>query len=126
MKRNKVKLFGDGEIEFYIDEENKDNIIDFLDEKGMDKLRHIFSRICNGKQPPKDVYSQENYDKNIKDVTAIKFKGTSFNNARIYCKDYGKNKPRIIVLSELLKSKKQKKLTHKEKSLIKKVNDYDY
>jgi hypothetical protein len=59
-------------------------------------------------------------------VTAIKFKGTSFNNARIYCKDYGKNKPRIIVLSELLKSKKQKKLTHKEKSLIKKVNDYDY
>jgi hypothetical protein len=32
----------------------------------MDKLRHIFSRICNGKQPPKDVYSQENYDKNIK------------------------------------------------------------
>lgn len=95
MKRNKVKLFGDGEIEFYIDEENKDNIIDFLDEKGMDKLRHIFSRICNGK-PPKDVYSQENYDKNIKDVTAIKFKGTSFNNARIYCKDYGKNKPRII------------------------------
>jgi hypothetical protein len=49
MKRNKVKLFGDSEIEFYIDEENKDNIIDFLDEKGMDKLRHIFSRICNGK-----------------------------------------------------------------------------
>jgi hypothetical protein len=42
MKRNKVKLFGDGEIEFYIDEENKDNIIDFLKEKGMDKLRHIF------------------------------------------------------------------------------------
>jgi hypothetical protein len=32
----------------------------------MDKLRHIFSRICNEKQPPKDVYSQENYDKNIK------------------------------------------------------------
>jgi hypothetical protein len=55
-----INSFGDGEIEFYIDEENKDNIIDFLKEKGMDKLRHIFSRICNGKQPPKDVYSQEN------------------------------------------------------------------
>ena len=62
----------------------------------------------------------------IKNVTAIKFKGIKFNNARIYCKDYAENKPRIIILSELLKSKKQTKLTEKEKNLIKKVNGYDY
>jgi hypothetical protein len=125
MKRNKVKLFDGNEIEFYIDEKNKDSIIDFLKEKGKDKLSRIFSKINNGK-PPKGVYESEDYDNSIKNVTAIKFKGRKFNNARIYCKDYAENKPRIIILSELLKSKKQKKLTHKEKNLIKKVNDYDY
>jgi hypothetical protein len=32
----------------------------------------------------------------------------------------------VKINQELLKSKKQKKLTYKEKSLIKKVNDYGY
>jgi hypothetical protein len=125
MKRNKVELHISSEIEFYIDEKNKGSIIDFLGEKGKKKLSYIFSRINNGK-PPKNVYGSENYDNSIKNVTAIKFKGIKFNNARIYCKDYAENKPRIIILSELLESKKQTKLTGKERNLIKKVNDYDY
>ncbi len=125
MKRNKVKLSGNSEIEFYIDEQNKDNIINFLGDKGVERLGYIFSRICKGK-PPKDVYSSENYDNSIQNITAIKFKGSQFNNARIYCKDYNEGKSRIIVLSELLESKKQNKLTQKIKNLITKVNDYDY
>ncbi len=127
MKRNKVKLDNCGDIKFYIDEENKDKINNFLKGKkgGIKKLRHIFAIICNGK-PPKDVYEYENYNNNIQNVTAIKFKGTNFNNARIYCKDYDENKPRIIVLSELLESKKQNELTKKIRNLIKKVNEYDY
>ena len=125
MKRNKVKLQDCGEIEFYIDKKNQDNIMDFLKEKGRKKLLYIFLIINKGK-PLKSVYEIESYDNSIKNVTAIKFKGRGFNNARIYCKDYDKNKPRIIVLSELLKSKKQNNLTPKEKNLIKKVNDYDY
>lgn len=125
MKRNKVKLHSSDEIEFYIDEKNKDDIIDFLKKKGVERLRYVFSIICNG-SPPKDVYSLENCDNSIENVTAIKFKGKSFKNARIYCKDYDKSKPRIIILSELLESKKQNKLTYIEKNLIKKVNNYDY
>ncbi|WP_158009388.1 hypothetical protein, partial [Bathymodiolus thermophilus thioautotrophic gill symbiont] len=74
----------------------------------------------------RNVYSSENYNDDIENITAIKFKGKVFNNARIYCKDYYDNKLRIIVLSELLISKKQTKLTHKERNLINKVNDYDY
>lgn len=125
MKKNKVELHISSEIEFYIDKENKDSIIDFLGETGKTKLSYIFSRIKKGK-PPKDVYGSENYDNSIKNVTAIKLKGINFNNARIYCKDYAENKPRIIILSELLKSKKQTKLTEQVRNLIKKVNDYDY
>ncbi len=125
MKRNKVKLDNCGDIEFYIDKKNQAKIKNFLGKKGKEKLSYIFSRICKGK-PPKDVYGKENYDASIKNVTAIKLKGKSFNNARIYCKDYDENKPRIIVLSELLKSKKQNELTKKERNLIKRVNEYDY
>lgn len=125
MKRNKVELQDYGEIVFCIDEENKDSIIDFLKANGKKKLNNIFSKIYNGK-PSKNVYSSAKYDNSIKNVTAIKLKGKNFNNARIYCKDYDENQPRIIILSALLKSKKQNKLTYKERNLIKKVNDYDY
>lgn len=59
-------------VEFYIDEENKGSIIDFLGVEGKKKLSRIFSRINNGK-PPKNVYNSENYDNSIKNVTAIKF-----------------------------------------------------
>jgi hypothetical protein len=96
-----------------------------LKEKGKKKLQNILLRIKE-KTAVKDVYSSENYNNGIENVTAIKFKGRRFDNARIYCQDYYENNLRIIVLSELLASKKQNKLTHKEKNLIKKVNDYDY
>ncbi len=125
MIRNKVKLLGFDKIVFYIDEENQSEIINFLKEKGIKKLHRFFLRIEEN-TATRNVYSSENYDNSIKNVTAIKLKGKEFNNARIYCKDYNQNKPRIIVLSELLASKKQNKLTQKEKNLIKKVNDYDY
>ncbi len=125
MIRNKVKFSDCVGIEFYIDEENQGKIFIFLKGKSKERLRYIFSRICKGK-PPTDVYSSENYSDNIKNVTAIKFKGRKFNNARIYCKDYNDRKPRIIVLSELLTSKKNNKLKHGERNLIKKVNNYDY
>lgn len=85
----------------------------------------IFLRIKE-RTAAKDVYSSENYDASIKNITAIKLKGKKFNNARIYCKDYDENKTRIIILSELLPSKKQTKLTQETRNLISKVNDYDY
>ncbi|CAC9434702.1 hypothetical protein [uncultured Gammaproteobacteria bacterium] len=125
MKRNKVKLLSYSEVEFYIDEQNKDEILNFLKEKGKKKLQNILLRIKE-KTAVKDVYSSENYNNGIENVTAIKFKGKRFDNARIYCQDYYENNLRIIVLSGLLASKKQNQLTHKERNLIKKVNDYDY
>jgi hypothetical protein len=54
MKRNKVELHIFSKIVFYIDEKNKDSIIDFLKEKGKDKLSRIFSQINNGKPPKVD------------------------------------------------------------------------
>lgn len=125
MIRKKVKFENINTIEFCIDENNKDVIVDFLQEKGHTKLQYIIQQIAN-KTATKNVYSSENYNNDIKNITAIKFKGKAFNNARIYCKDYKKNEKRIIILCELLPSKKQDKLTRIEKNLIQKVNDYEY
>lgn len=125
MLRNKVKLPFFSTIYFYIDAKNETEIMDFLKDKGTKRLQHIAQQI-NAEVATKDVYSNENYNKDIKYVTAIKFKGKHFNNARIYCKDYKIGEQRIIVLCELLKSKKQNKLTQQETNLITKVNNYDY
>lgn len=128
MSKNKVKLPHYGQISFYIDENNQEEIFNFLAQKGKgnSKLQIILHKITN-KVVTKDEYSKEEYTHNIKNVTAIKLKGKRFNNARIYCKDYLRyDGKRIIVLSELLKSKKQNDLTYKEKTLINKVNSYEY
>ncbi|CAB9543083.1 hypothetical protein BROOK1789C_683 [Bathymodiolus brooksi thiotrophic gill symbiont] len=65
MKRNKVKLPNYSEIELYIDEKNKDKILNFLKEKGKKKLQNILLRIKE-KTAVKDVYSSENYNNGIK------------------------------------------------------------
>lgn len=123
--RNKVKLTNIKDICFYIDEENAEIIYDFFKDKFSKKLGYIFTQIAND-VATNNVYSNENFKKNIKNITAIKLKGKTFSNARIYCKDYKIAEQRIIILCELLTSKKQNKLRQKEQTIITRINDYDY
>lgn len=133
MKRYKVKFEEINGTIFDIDvnecgEEgrNVDKIISFLkDEKAKKKLRHIIELISKGEKN-NNVYGPENFNESIKNITAIKFKGKKFNNARIYCQDNEGDTPRVIVLCELHRSKKQDKLTEKERNIITRINDYDY
>ena len=126
MHRDKEKIGIINSLHCYIDIKNSENIKNFLQDKGWKKVSGILSYIADG-SATKNVYSTENYASNIKDVSAIKLKAKQFTNARIYCKDYKNSKgQRVIILCELLKSKKQDKLTKKEKTLIDKVNNYDY
>ncbi|OJA03290.1 hypothetical protein, partial [Bathymodiolus thermophilus thioautotrophic gill symbiont] len=64
MKRNKVKLIAYAKIAFYIDEKNKDEILNFLKEKGKEKLRNILLRIKE-ETATRNVYSSENYNDDI-------------------------------------------------------------
>jgi hypothetical protein len=52
-------------------------------QKGKKKLQNILLRIKE-KTAVKDVYSSENYNNGIENVTAIKFKGRRFDFARQY------------------------------------------
>ncbi len=123
--RKKIKIGQINSIMFFIDEVNKKNIEGFLKDKGQKKLQEFLVKIANNVATV-DIYGQENFNSSIKNVTAVKFKGKYFNNARIYCKDFYLGEKRIIVLSELLKSKKQNNLGKNEKNSINKVNKYDY
>lgn len=122
--RKKIELTAIGDIMFYVDENNDGDIRRFFRDD-FSKLQKKLHKIAN-KIATKDEYGSENYNNQIKNVTAIKFKGRWFGNARIYCKDYYLNSQRVIVLSELLHSKKQNKLRQREKTLINRVNSYDY
>ncbi len=127
MIRKKTEFAEINNITFFIDSKNEKSIRNWSNEKnqeGKDKIQYIITRIVKN-SATKDMYSKENYSNKIKNVCAIKFK--SINNSRIYCKDYiDSNNKRVIILSELLKSKKQDELTQKERNIINRVNNYDY
>ena len=121
--RKYIEICKENNIIFAIDEQNYEEITNFLAEKDLaGKLQRIFEHIIRG-SAVKDIYEYYlQYQ-----VGAIKFKGKKGNNARIYCKDYkGDDENRIVILCELLKSKKRKKILAKTKTLINKVRSYEY
>ena len=112
---------------FAIDKDNSDKIKKDLEriKVNTDKIgKHYFNAIAENRCTT-DKYSQENYGQEIKNVTALKFKGKSTNNARIYCKDWKEGNNRIIVLCEFY-IKKQTKLNQKIKNIIKRISQYEY
>ncbi|MGI9344905.1 MAG: hypothetical protein ACR2PW_01405 [Gammaproteobacteria bacterium] len=95
------------------------------DGKHLRKLHRYFDLVDAG-QAPKTVYSKESAGKQFLRCSAFKFKGKSSGNARIYCLDQmDPNGCRIIIMCAL-HYKKQKKLTHKEISILSRVNGYEY
>ena len=110
-----------------IDVENKKKILDYLtqDERHKKKFR-VFCDLFLGKLRIHDLYGKEAIDSKTKGVTAIKFFKRNEND-RIYCKEIElKDTKLVIVMSELLTKKKNKKLKQREKNIIKKVGSYTY
>ena len=131
MKRNAVlyRSSKNGSKAFYIDEENADEIIDFLNSSKAyaKKFELILEFILEHHRPPRDLYDKENFEKGCEHVTAMKpAKGRR--NPRIYCQQYTDNDREVfvIVASELLKKKKSESLSEKEKNIIRRVASYQY
>ena len=112
---------------FAVDEKNRDEIIKNLKAIRLDvsKMKDLYFDLIVKGTCSKDKYSQENYSNVIENVTALKFKGKSKNNSRIYCKDFKKENKRIIILCEFHK-KKQNKLLMRERSIISRINKHEY
>lgn len=125
MTRKRNFLYTNAQARFFIDCEHEREILGFLGVKGWNKLKRYMLLISKNKAA-KDIYSKEQINPKTAEVTAIKFKGGYYNNARIYCLDQMINNGREITLGELLKSKKQKKLTYKEENIIMRIGKYEY
>jgi hypothetical protein len=98
-------------VRFYIDEQNAKEIIAFIrNEKYKSKFRRILYDLLNCPPYNSDFYSVEEVDKDTNNITAMKFKGSSGRNYRIYCKEYVVDDPmnKKIVLIKLYQKKKQK------------------
>ena len=129
LKRKCNYLIGskDGKRAIYLDEENKDEIIAYLqtDERHRKKFKFIAEIILNNHRNT-EVYDKEEINTKCKDVTAMKFfKGQD--NDRIYCKEIHSSKGTFIVVAAVLfKKKKTRKLNQKQINLIEKVAKYSY
>lgn len=129
MKRKCQKVISskDGKRAIYIDLENKEEIMQYIkqDKRHLKKFKFITDIILGGHRNT-EVYDKEDIDDKTKDVTVMKFfKGQE--NDRIYCKELkSKEGTYIVVTAVLHEKKKSKKLSSKEKNIIKKVGGYDY
>lgn len=129
LKRKCKYLIGskDGKRAIYLDEENKDEILAYLQkDKRHEKKFKFISEIILGSHRNTDVYDKEEINSKCKDVTAMKFfKGQD--NDRIYCKEVHSSEGTFIVVAAILyERKKTTKLNQEQINLIEKVANYQY
>ena len=127
-KAELIEISADGKKAFYVDAVNSQEIMAFLesDPANLKKFKTALQLILNHRAP-RDLYDKENFEKGCEHVTAIKlFKGKK--NPRIYCQQFtdGETERFVIIGVELLEKKKSQKLTAAEKSIIRRVAQYEY
>jgi hypothetical protein len=122
-----VRSSEDGKREIYVDQENADEIINYIDQdaRHRKKFRIISDIILNGLRNT-NLYDKEEINKQSKGVTAMKFfKGQE--NDRLYCKEVTRgDKVFVVIMVALRLKKKSQKLSHREKNIIEKVASYEY
>lgn len=127
-KAKLIEISADGKKAFYVDAANSQEIMAFLksDPANLKKFKTALQLILNHRAP-RDIYDKENFEKGCEHVTAIKlFKGKK--NPRIYCQQFtdGESERFVIIGVELQEKKKSQKLTAAEKSIIRRVAQYEY
>ena len=129
MKRKCKKILStkDESRAIYIDEENSEEILNYLNQDARHRKKFKFiTDIILGNLKNTEVYDKEDIDKNCKNITAMKFfKGQE--NDRIYCKEITSKKGTFIVIAAILQErKKTTKLTNQQKTKIKNLANYEY
>lgn len=111
----------------FVDEINAGAIFDYInqDERHVKKFRFICDLLLGGHSNI-HIYSKEEINSKTKGVTAMKF-FPGQENDRIYCKEFlSPNGTFLVIAAELFIGKKQRKLMHREISIIEKVGNYEY
>ena len=122
-----IRKSKDGSRCIAVDEANANEILSFVeqDKRYLKKFNFICELIL-GNHVNRELYDKEEINNKARGVTAMKlFKGQE--NARIYCKEIESSGSTFIVIAvTVLPRKKQTVLTHKEKSIINRIAQYEY
>lgn len=117
----------DGRRAIYIDEDNYQEIISYLnkDDKHKKKFR-LISEVILENHRNSNVYDKEEINHKCKNVSAMKlFKRGD--NDRIYCKEVSTEEgTHVVVAAILYEKKKSQKLTSEQKTIIETVGGYEY
>lgn len=122
-----IKSSADKQRHICIDRENEAEIFRFLkeDPARAKKFAMVVEMLSQGIRNT-ELYDKENIDEKTKHVTAIKLFKTG-QNIRLYCKEIkGGQGTFYIIVAELLRKKKEQKVSGKTKTLIQKVGGYEY
>lgn len=116
-------------VSIYIDIENEKEcaeILNFLQkEKSRKKFKSILYAITQG-QNNSDLYGGEDIGRGTSSIKAMKFKGSIFNNTRIYCKEFFQNGKKIVMIEMLLKKAQRNKDDKKITTRLKTIGGYEY
>lgn len=122
-----LRISNDRNVSFYIDNEDPkkyNEILSFIN-NNRDKFRNILYVIITGKHN-KDLYGKESCGSGTENITAMKFKGKSLNNSRIYCKEFHENGKNVIMITMLPKKFQRNKESKKLTDRLKIIGEYDY
>lgn len=125
-----IAVSSDKKKKVFIDSQNKAEIMGAISrEVGLNKkLSYIINLLLESPNgPASELYGFENIEKGCEHVSAMKPFPKSNRNARIYCQHWnleGGNS--VIIMSEFLHKKKNKKLKKADKNIIRRVASYEY
>jgi hypothetical protein len=117
-----TELVGDPDLpgaaaDFYIDDENAEEVVDVLTEFSK-KTRRIIYEIENHRYNPEQYEKLKGYN----DVTVFVYRGKT--NYRIFCREFKNGKKKIVLIKA--HHKKSKEYTHKELNIVNSIIKYVY
>ncbi len=112
------------DVDLYVDQKNFEEISEFLGKQESKKrMRKILIVVLQNLYVDA-LYRKEGFSKKTKDITAMKFKGSS--NPRIYCQEYFPGGNKKIVMIYLLANKDFQRNNKKIIPKLESIADYEY
>ena len=121
--KTKFPEIADSEVRIFFDTDDKDQLammVHDIIKPYNEKFRLILVLIL------KNQYLDHLYKIEDTNVTAIKFIGKKYNNARIYCKEIFKNGKKVVMISPYFKKVQKNKDDPHIKKIIEDIKSYEY
>ena len=126
MKRKAFKIDQDKhkKVQFYVDADNAEAILQFVFEEKVDKEFKEIRTLLKDNLRNREKYCKVEVSSKAKGMYELRF--TRQRNDRIYCKEITSVKARIIIMVELFRGKKSQDIPKRIKGRIETMGGYEY